>query len=115
VAPAPSTVSPAAPSDRRVVRYAAAADGLRVVYFPATSLLPSGLGSGNDQGQLWLEDLGDSDWIVTLWSPGRGRTVEETVARPDASGRWLVGDGRPNSLPSLEDWVLVARRQPSSP
>ena len=104
--PAPQTLTGHADAEHRAHPYAARSADRVVAYFPVASISPS-------PGKVSLLGLEPGEWEITWWDPRRGREFESRVVTVGPDGEHLLGSSRGGgSVPSMEDWVLIATRRP---
>lgn len=111
--PRPSGMAPHASRSDRFGPYLAASEHQFVAYFPAASLLGlDGYGMALAYRDVTFSGVSHGGWEAELVDPRTGAVAHRYPSHevgPD--GTWALPRAHPGlGLPSLEDWLLIARR-----
>ena len=103
--PRPSSVDQHSGPEHWCRLYVAMSEDTIVGYVPPLSLLEAGV----SLGRIAVAGVRPGEWDVELWNPRSSCTSEQFRLTVDADGELVLGGEDKPSLPTIEDWVIVAR------
>lgn len=113
--PNPAAAQPHASTDNRFLPYCAHGPDLVVLYSPAVSLLPPGIGISLDLQHLELRALSPGSWTFDVVDPRTASVVSTDLVEVGIDGTHVLATaGTPTPFPTLEDWLLIGRRSDES-
>jgi Protein of unknown function (DUF4038) len=106
--PHPEWVTPHAHPGDRLLPYAAGMDvGPRIFYFPSVAHVKD----PRSRHRIELRELGDQPWSGEYFNPRTGQIDGQIEISTEGLGRSILSGGLFSPLPSMEDWIVVIRRQ----